>query len=506
MRKATASLRSRSTWGRLWNDCARRSSSVRLTPLTTAPGVTLKLCRTLLPAFFFLPAVSAYAQGRITGTVYDSLSAHARLANATVVLVEASRYATTDARGRFRFDSVPEGRFTLSFFHPVLDSLGLQAPITLVDVKAGRSIDVALATPSPAATYALLCPGPRDIETGAVIGRVRDVDDDSPLSNAVVRTDWTEFTLRAGSVTGHRVGTSAQTNSAGVYILCGIPRQMNLEVYADLAGAIAGPSQPSIDDRLIGRRDFAVSRRDSAARGVVQAESSRSPVMAFPGTASLSGVVRDGQGRPLGDALVGVVGSPRSVRTDAAGAFHIGGIPAGTRTVEARSIGLVPLTVSIDFSTNASRDTVLSLARHAQYLQPITVLGRGNPAHDATGFETRRRQAFGHFITPEDLARHPSFDLIDVLAKSPQVHVEYGTTGRPAPYMRGTGPGYCLPNFFLDGAPFVVDKDHPFEDLSGFVPTGVIRGVEIYSSSEMIPPLWDLSSSTGCGSIVIWTR
>jgi len=33
-----------------------------------------------------------------------------------------------------------------------------------------------------------------------------------------------------------------------------------------------------------------------------------------------------------------------------------------------------------------------------------------------------------------------------------------------------------------------------------------IRGVEVYSSSEMIPPLYDRSSSPSCGSIVIWMR
>lgn len=423
-----------------------------------------------------------------------------------MVLIERSRYATTDARGRFRFDSVLAGSYSLSFMHPVLDSLGLMAPVTRVDVTVGRPVRVNLVTPAPAATYALLCPGPRDIETGAVLGRVRDVDDDAPLPDAVVSTVWMEFTLSAGSVTGHRQRTSARTNAAGIYILCGVPKEVNLEVYSDLAGSIAGPVPLAIDERLIGRRDFAVSRRDSAARNVAQDDSSRSPVSSLPGTAFLRGVVRDGEGRPLVEALVGVIGTPRSARTDASGTFRIAGIPAGTRTVEARSIGLVPLTVLIDFATNASRDTVLSLGRHAQYLKPVTILGRGNPARDATGFEARRRLAFGHFITPEDLARHPSFDLIDVLARSPQVHVEYGTTGRPVPLMRGTGSGYCLPNFFLDGAPFVVDYYHPFADLSAFVPSAMIRGVEIYSSSEMIPPLYDLSSSTSCGSIVIWTR
>jgi hypothetical protein len=33
-----------------------------------------------------------------------------------------------------------------------------------------------------------------------------------------------------------------------------------------------------------------------------------------------------------------------------------------------------------------------------------------------------------------------------------------------------------------------------------------IKGVEVYSSGGMIPPQYDRSSSTQCGSIVIWTR
>ena len=60
-----------------------------------------------------LSSIRAGAQGSIAGTMYDSLSTHAPLANATVVLVERSRYATTDSRGRFQIDSVPDGHYTL---------------------------------------------------------------------------------------------------------------------------------------------------------------------------------------------------------------------------------------------------------------------------------------------------------------------------------------------------------------------------------------------------------
>jgi hypothetical protein len=463
--------------------------------------------RTLALGLLILSPAAAFAQGGISGTVFDSLITRAPLANATVVLVERSRYAETDARGRFRFDSVPDGRYTLSFIHPVLDSLGLQAPAGLVDVEGGRRVTVMLTTPSPASAYAHLCPGPRDTETGVIIGRVRDVDDQSLLANATVSTDWTEFTLSLGGrLAGRRARAAGRTNPAGVYLLCGVPTQVSLEVRADLAGSIAGPASTQLDDHLIGHLDFAISRHDSAARDVLRSDSA-SGKPASHGTASLRGVVRDGDGRVLRDALIGVLGTQRSVRTDNAGTFRIDGIPAGTRTVEARSIGWQPLTFSMDLKTNAARDTVVSLGRHAQFLQPVTVLGKGASASaDANGFETRRQQHFGTFITQEDLARHPAFDLIDVLAGIPGVHVEYGTRGFPTPYLHGTSGGFCQPNFFLDNMPYLVDSDFPFADLSAMVRPETIKGVEVYSSAGMIPPQYDRSSFTQCGSIVIWTR
>ncbi len=185
--------------------------------------------------------------------------------------------------------------------------------------------------------------------------------------------------------------------------------------------------------------------------------------------------------------------------------FRIAGIPAGTRSVEARSIGLVPLTISMDFATNAARDTVLLLGRQAQYLRPVTILGRKYDANDATGFETRRRQAFGHYITAADIAKHPTFDLLDVLARVSGVRIEYQVGGHAAPLMRG-GIGLCTPTFFIDGVRFPVDKDWPFEDLSTFVPPDRIRGVEVYTTMGIIPPLYDRSHLTRCGSIVIWTK
>ena len=476
----------------------------------------MKILPTLACAALVLSSVRAGAQGSIAGTVFDSLSTHAPLANATVVLVERSRYATTDARGHFRIDSVPDGHYTIGFMHPVLDSLDLTAPVVAADVTGGRRTTVALFTPGPASAYARICPDAYAAETGLVVGRVHDVDDKSPLADATVTTDWTEYTIAGGHVAGHRVRDTARTNRQGVYLLCGVPTAVALDVHTELAGFSAGPTPLLLNDRLIGRADFALSRRDSAARAVALGDSSKSAV---PGTASLRGTVVGGDGRPMRDAIVRVMGTARSGRTDAAGAFRVDHIPAGTRTIEVRSIGLLPMTVSMDFATNAARDTLLSLSRQAQPLNPVAVNESGPTLSLIIneGFYKRRSQGLGAYVTAQDIARHGFSDLASVLEGVRGVNVVYGSMGKasgitdPVPYLLGVssvqgGGIHCLPNFFLDGAPFRVSGPADYRDLSAMLPTTWIKGIEVYSSPGTMPIQYDLTSSTGCGSIVIWTR
>jgi hypothetical protein len=473
----------------------------------------VRITRMLAGGVLTLSSMNAGAQGGVAGTVYDSLRTRAPLAGATVVLIERSRYATTDARGVFRMDSVPDGHYTISFMHPVLDSLDLQAPVVSIDVSGGRPTLVALATPGPAAAYARVCPGVHDPGTGVIIGSVRDADDKSASADAVVGTEWTEYTLTGGRSAGHRARAVTRSNRSGAYVLCGVPADVRLDVFAEAGGFVAGPSAMSLGDRLIGRVDFAVSRRDSAARGGLPGDPANVPTVS-PGTASLRGVVLGRDGRPARDVVLEVIGTKRSARTDAAGAFRIDRIPAGTRTIEVRSIGSVPTTFPIDFAANAVRDTTLSIGREAQRMTPVAVKGQTPTSWmDRSGFEARRSQGLGFFLTAEDIARHPTEDLTGVLQGARGMHVEYGTSGHPMPYLRGTSGTYCIPNFFLDGVPFKVDGAQPggrvtapFTDLSAVVHPEMIKGMEVYASPGTIPAQYDLTSSTGCGSIVIWTR
>jgi hypothetical protein len=478
-------------------------------------GGTVRIVRRFACVALVLRAVSAGAQGSIAGTVYDSLRSHAPLANATVVLVERDRYATTDAQGHFRIDSVPDGHYTLGFMHAVLDSLDLELPVVPVDVAGGHGADVALFTPSPATAYARICPGPRDPDSGVIIGRVRDVDNRTPLKDATVSTDWTEFTLTGGHAGRHKVSAATKTNAGGVYLLCGVPADVPLDVHSDVDGFIAGPTPLQLNDRLISRLDFAVSRRDSAARGVLRTDSFAVTVAGSPGTASLRGVLIGIDGHPVRDAVVGVAGTQRTARTDSTGTFRINNIPAGTRTIEVRSIGKSPTTFSLELATNAVRDTTFSLARQMQELKPVAVEGtaRSMSLMLADGFEKRREQALGSFTTEQDIAKHNFPDLVSILRGTRGIHVEcnankhllQGVSCTPIPMMMSVSDfnnARCVPNLFLDGVQF----HDGIASLAAIATPTVIRGIEVYDTSGGIPPQYDLTSTTGCGSIVVWTR
>jgi hypothetical protein len=473
----------------------------------------MTIARTVAFGALAFSAARVGAQGTIAGTVYDSLTLHAPAAGATVVLVELSRYATTDAHGRFRLDGVPAGHYTLGFNVASLDALEVALPAISVEVADRGHSAVALATPSAATIYMLMCRAPLDRDTGIIIGRIRDVDDDMPLAGATISTDWTEVVFKGGRSATNRVYAAAKTDSRGRYLLCGVPAHVALDVSSEHDGFTAGPTSLTMDSSLIRRVDFSISRRDIAARAVSQDGLSQSH-SASRGTASLRGTVLGGDGRPLAGAVVGIVGSSDSARTDTAGAFHLDRIPAGTRSVQARSIGLLPTTVSMDFATNAVRDTTLSLTHKAQTLAPVSVEGRAATSWmELSGFDTRRKQGLGAFMTEEEIARHNYLDMISILRSMRGVHVEYvrrsGLPPIPMPLVHGGTSltnAYCIPNFFLDGAEVKVAGADDFDQLSSFLNPKLVRGIEVYSAPGTLPAQYDRSSTTGCGSIVIWTH
>ena len=122
---------------------------------------------------------------------------------------------------------------------------------------------------------------------------------------------------------------------------------------------------------------------------------------------TLRGIVHGADGNPLHDVVVNVVGTDRSARSDATGAFRIDQIPAGTRTMEAKSIGMLPVTFSMDFPTHGTHDTTFAIS---QRTQDEGRRDRG-AQHDAVidgeqWISGWRSHGLGYFIVEADIKKH----------------------------------------------------------------------------------------------------
>jgi hypothetical protein len=173
---------------------------------------------------------------------------------------------------------------------------------------------------------------------------------------------------------------------------------------------------------------------------------------------------------------------------------------------------------SVDFPTHGTRDTTISITQVAQQLKAVAVTGR-NPAlslMENGGFEQRRAQGLGFFITEADVKKHNFPNLSDVLTNAGSIRMQHGKLGKDLPMMLGQASMqsvYCIPNFWVDNTPYHVDGAEysasvhsPFADIASMVRPENIKGIEIYSTPGTVPAQYDKFSSTGCGSIVIWTR
>jgi hypothetical protein len=179
-----------------------------------------------------LLAASGGAQSvtTITGVVRDSI-ARLPLAGAVVQLVSAdplargARATFSDSVGRFALGGVPDGRYLLGFFHPMLDSLGLEPTLREVRVAGQASVVADLGIPSPTRLGAALCGTPAAPESGAVvIGSVRNARDGEGIASVTVAAEWFEPSVSREGITRRLPRLAATTAANGWFAICNVPR------------------------------------------------------------------------------------------------------------------------------------------------------------------------------------------------------------------------------------------------------------------------------------------
>jgi hypothetical protein len=438
--------------------------------------------RAMLLAAMIILARSAGAQATIVGTVFDSLRTLAPLKRATVVIPELSRYVSTDEAGRFQIDSVPAGRYSITFLHPVLDSLDVSAEAFPITVPEKGTITARLATPSPAALVWLICRTAAETFPAMLLGHVRSADDSAGLAGVTVTVSWSELVMGASTIEQRTVHAEALTRSSGSYVLCGVPRSMRMEVVAKTDDRTSGALSFTLNGEFVGHRDLWIGRA--------------------PGTTTVSGTVRDSRGNPAPNATVKVAGSSLRAVTGETGRFVIRDVPSGTHVFEAKLLGTWPTTELVNVPQAGAYEVALRLGPGASSLPPARPTGGAN-LDDVTGFEDRRFAGIGQFIVPDASEKKPPKNLTQLLLRASWLF-RSSNGWREFIKMHGPGRSDCIPNYFVNGYPWRAGfQGLALTEMSQALDPGDIRGIEVYSAAA-VPPMFDRRN--GCGSIVVWTR
>lgn len=435
-----------------------------------------------------LPSI-AVGQGPtrpLFGTVYDSLL-HAPLRGADVWLRGSPRHVQTDGNGRFQFDSVAPGRYTLLVSHPGLDSAGLFTLALPVNVAADSSRvppPVRVATPSLATLWLRRCGEELRLrsDSGIIFGVVQDAKTQARLAGAGVLLQW----LRIVQTDSKNVETqprsaTAHTDSTGTYYACGVATDMKIALRAYAQHDSTGLIDLQLGVRGIGRQDLAIALAPARQPGVLRGQAitpEQTPV--WSGRVS----VREGATTVIADD----------------GTFLIRNVAPGTQWVSVQAIGRAPSGQAVDIRPGDTTSLAVTLGPVPVTLAPVRVLGQ--PSRMLADFEERRRagSALGYFRDEADMADMPS--MRSVLTSFPSVQLVKGRGATdfqallPAPGAGGTG--WCVPALYIDG--FLADWDQ----VHTVRPKDLV-GVELYTRVSSAPLQYQ-QVATGCGVVLIWTK
>jgi len=447
--------------------------------------------------------------GSVAGVVHDSLSG-TPLAGASVQLVGAdtsSRFGRTevsDSLGRFSFADVPKGQFTLGFFHPLLDSLGLEPMLRSVTVIEGRSLRADLAIPSAARLRESIC-GSADSASTIVMGFLRNAQDGMPIVGGTVMGSWDELAVERAGVVRRTSTRTMTTATTGWFALCGFakPGPMSLRASG------GGDTTDVMDVQVPAGGVLRIQLFLGPARTILVRDSAReaSEPQFDPGTRRIrigegvlhGTVVSAVGGYPLPSARVGIVDGPQT-RANARGEWTLTNAPPGSRMLEVRALGYYPAWQRVDVVPGAPTQRV-ALAELQSVLDTMKVVASYDRGGNLDAFRQRSRAGLGRFLTPADIARHQPLVASDVIRGVPGIILVYPRGIDQDIYMRGVFEDRCRPAIFLNGS---VMRGLTTFDLDSFVAPGDIAGMEVYAIGQA-PPQFQVGLS-GCGTIVIWTR
>lgn len=432
----------------------------------------------------------------VSGVVRDSL-ARRPLSSAIVQLITGdslprfARTAISDSLGEFTLRDVPDGRYTLGFFHPLLDSLGVEPMLREVRVNAHQPVRADLAVPSAARLRAAICneTPTHGVGTGVVVGTVRDARDGAPAAGVTLTGEWLEVAYSRTGV-DHRVPRLVATTAAtGWFALCGVPSVGAVLLTASRGADSTDVIQVQVPNGGFLRRKLYLGSARNAGGGRVS------------GT-----VISAVAGLPLEGAHVGIRGGTQA-RTNERGEWTLVGTPVGTRMLEVRALGYYPERRQVHVVAGAPPVHVVLTTLEA-VLDTVRITASRFNRHDLDGFNDRARNGIGRYLLPADIESRRLLATSELFRNMPGMRME-GANGFEGSFqMRGPSGNWCSPSMYIDGLPMGTLTP---DALDTWMRPRDIAGVEIYAGAvpvqyQATPAEFAGRPSPACGSILIWKK
>ena len=454
----------------------------------------------LVWGLFLMMAVRAGAQqaptrpGRITGVVFDSLD-DKPLGEASVFLIGTRLSVTTNAQGRFVFDSVPAGVYRLAFESPELDAIGITPNPQAVSVRDGAVDTVALFVPTVSTLLDAMCPASRAAGgQSIVVGTVRDAANGAPVAAATVTLSWTELNVVKKVLVEERHVVPAVTSADGSYAVCGVSGDLLVMMRAAAGHRTSGVLSVYVAGQHLVRQDLTIALGSDS---VVSSQAGR--------TATLVGVVSDVEGHPLSNAQVELVGVPGTSTSDERGRYRLGKLPGGSWDARVQRIGFLPTRLAVVLHPNSTTTMTLTLRAATTTLDTVRV-----QAHLPDAFALRRKaQQYpgATFFSKAAIDSLHASRVTDILRRARGVQLVVTDSGGPplvqmlrSRFSDLNHAGICPVEYYVDGVPFDMQNSP-----DAYFHPGDIVAIEVYDGASTIPPEYKAGSSA-CGVVVIWTH
>lgn len=442
--------------------------------------------------------LKSQARASVVGSVHDSLG-RKPLAGAIIQVAQLdganphNHTARADSLGRFRVDSVASGKYMVGFFHPLLDSLGIEPPVRELTVGRDGTFRTDLAIPSAESFRRSICGGPKSrpkSPSALLVGIVRNAKDRAVAPNATVFAEWQEVSIGSSGVVRTAPFVSTKSLNNGWFAICNVPGKGTMSIFAALGADSTERIEFDIVEGGFARRDLYLSP---------------SVTSASPTTKTISGrIVSHDFTAPVAGAEVAVTGA-RSVRTNERGEFTIADAPVGTRMLEVRAVGFFPYRGPVDV-VEGTPTLNLELAALKSALSTVRITAQRTLALNMSEFEFRRKTGIGKFIAETDLAKSQPVYVSDIFRFIPgvQIWTQRDSVLTRVQFRRGAfADGPCYPEFFMDGRPMGVLT---VEQMDVAATPKDIKAIEIYVSPNTPPMFNNGTLGTQCGAIVIWTK